>query len=61
MRLTSKYLKKKVKGGEGTGVPLSLSNLFDIFSQFFVVEKVGLSSVLVENYCTSLMSNFLIR
>jgi len=45
----------------GKGVPLSLSNLFDISSQFFVVEKVGLSSVLVENYCTSLMSNFLIR
>jgi hypothetical protein len=61
MRLTNKYLKKKLKGGGGEGVPLSLSNLFDISSQFFVVEKVGLSSLLVENYCTSLMSNFLIR
>ncbi len=60
MRLTNKYLKKKLKGGGG-GVPLSLSNLFDISAKFFVVEKVGLSSVLVENYCTSLMSNFLIR
>ncbi len=28
---------------EGKGVPLSLSNLFDISSQFFVVEKVGIS------------------
>jgi hypothetical protein len=36
---------KYTRGGEG--VPLSLSNLFDISSQFFVVEKVGLTSVLV--------------
>jgi hypothetical protein len=36
----------KVEGG-GEGVPLSVSNLFDISSQFFVVEKVGLTSVLV--------------
>ncbi len=60
MGLTNKYLKKKLGGG-GEGVPLSLSNLFYISSQFFVAEKEGLSSVLVENYCTSLMSNFLIR
>ena len=32
---------------EGGGVPLSLSNLFDISSQFFVVEEVDLTSVLV--------------
>jgi hypothetical protein len=56
--LTNKYLKKKLGGG-GEGVPLSLSNLFDISSQFFVVEKEGLQCWL-ENYCTSLMSNFLI-
>jgi hypothetical protein len=31
---------KYTKGGR-EGVHLSLSNLFDIYSQFFVVEKVG--------------------
>jgi hypothetical protein len=36
--------KKKLKGG---GVPLSLSNLFDISSQFFVVEEVDITSVLI--------------
>jgi hypothetical protein len=45
---TNKYLKKLK--GEG-GVPLSVSNLFDISSQFFVVGKLGLTLVLVYNYC----------
>jgi hypothetical protein len=45
-KLVNKYLKKKLKGG-GEGVPLSLLNLFDISSKFFVVEKVGLTSVLI--------------
>ncbi len=40
---------------------LSLSNLFDISSQFFVGEKGGLSSVVAQIFKTVLMSNFLVR